>query len=117
MENKHLLFVSFKEGFSKDIQRSTISSWLKQTVILAYENFAYDVETQDLSNVKAHDIMAMSASLSFKSGVSFDQILESCFWKSHSTFISFYLKDVAWKSTKGSNFSLGPVSAQHIVKI
>ena len=34
---KHLLFISFKNGFSGDIQRSTISSWIKQTVILAYQ--------------------------------------------------------------------------------
>ena len=53
-ENKPLLFISFKDGFSKDIQRSTISSWLKLTVVLAYESS--DVETQTLSNVKAHDV-------------------------------------------------------------
>ena len=33
---KNLLFISFKEGFEKDIQRSTISSWITQTVALAY---------------------------------------------------------------------------------
>ena len=53
-------------GFSKDIQRSTISSWLKQTVIFAYESS--DVETQTLSNVKAHDVRSMAASLAFKGG-------------------------------------------------
>ena len=114
-ENKHLLFISFKDGFSKDIQRSTISSWLKQTVILAYESS--DVETQTLTNVKAHDVRSMAASLAFKGGVSLDQILGACFWKTHSTFTNFYLKDVAWKSSEGSDYSLGPVvSAQHIVQ-
>ena len=114
-ENKHLLFISFKDGFSKAIQRSTISSWLKQTVILAYESS--DVETQTLSNVKAHDVRSMAASLAFKGGLSLDQILGACFWKSHSTFTNFYLKDVAWKSTEGCSFSLGPVvSEQHIVQ-
>ena len=29
-KNKYLLFISFKDGFSKDIQRATISSWLEQ---------------------------------------------------------------------------------------
>ena len=29
-EGKHLLFVSFKSGFSGDIQRATISSWIKK---------------------------------------------------------------------------------------
>ena len=52
-----------------------------------------------------------------RGGVFLDQILGTCFWKTHSTFTNFYLKDVAWKSTEGSGFSLGPVvSAQHIVQ-
>ena len=63
-ENRHLLFISLKDGFSKDIQRATISSWLKQTVILAYESS--DVEILTLANVKVHDVRSMAASLAFK---------------------------------------------------
>ena len=33
-QNKHIVFVSFKKGFDKDISPATISSWIKQTVIL-----------------------------------------------------------------------------------
>ena len=36
-QNKELVFVSFKKGFDKDISHATISSWIKQTVILCYE--------------------------------------------------------------------------------
>ena len=36
-QNKELVFVSFKKGFDKDISPATISSWIKQTVILCYE--------------------------------------------------------------------------------
>ena len=36
-QNKELVFVSFKKGFDKDISPVTISSWIKQTVILCYE--------------------------------------------------------------------------------
>ena len=84
---KHLLFISFKNGFSGDIQRSTISSWIKQTVMLAYQGS--DLETQNLSKVKAHGVRSMAASLAFKGGVSLDQILGACFWKSHTTLTSF----------------------------
>ena len=115
-EGKHLLFISFKSGFSGDILRATISSWIKQTVILAYQES--DLETQKLSRVKAHDVRSMAASLAFKGGVSLDQILGACFWKLHTTFTNFYLKDVSWKSKEGSEYSLGSVvSAQHIVKL
>ena len=33
-QDKQLVFVSFKKGFAKDISPATISSWIKQTVIL-----------------------------------------------------------------------------------
>ena len=112
---KNLLFISFKEGFDKDIMRSTISSWIKQTVLLAYQSSNSD--SQDL-HVKAHDVRSMSASLAFKGGASLEQILGSCYWKSHNTFTTFYLKDVAWQSHNQSDYKLGPVvSAQHIVNV
>ena len=60
----------------------------------------------------------MSASLAFKGGASFEQILGSCYWKSHNTFTTFYLKDVDWQSHDQSDYKLGPVvSAQHIVNV
>ena len=86
-KGKNLLFISFKEGFDKDIQRSTISSWIKQTVALAYQS---SDSMSDNVHVKAHDIRSMSASLAFKGGVSLEQVLGSCFWKSHNTFTTFY---------------------------
>ena len=36
-QNRELVFVSFKKGFDKDISPATISSWIKQTVILCYK--------------------------------------------------------------------------------
>ena len=49
-QNKELVFVSFKKGFDKDISTATISSWIKQTVILCYE--LSDVEALTLDQVK-----------------------------------------------------------------
>ena len=77
-------FVSFKKGFDKDISPATISSWIKQTVILCYE--LSDQEAHTLHQVKAHDVRAFAASKAFQSGVSFDQILSACHLKSHNTF-------------------------------
>ena len=112
-KGKNLLFISFKEGFDKDIQRSTISSWIKQTVALAYQS---SDSMSEHAHVKAHDLRSMSASVAFKGGVSLEQVLGSCYWKSHNTFTTFYLKDVAWQSTDQSDFKLGPVvSTQHVV--
>ena len=45
---------------------------------------------------KAHDVRAFAASKVFQSGVSLEQILSACHWKSHNTFTQFFLKDLAW---------------------
>ena len=62
-QNKELVFVSFKKGFDKDISPATISSWIKQTVILCYE--LSDQEAHTLHQVKAHDVRAFAASKAF----------------------------------------------------
>ena len=104
-QNKELAFVSFKKGFDRDISPANISSWIKQTVILCYE--LSDQEAHTLHQVKAHDVRAFAASKAFQSGVSLEQILSACHWKSHNTFTQFYLKDVAWADSELSH--LGPV--------
>ena len=80
-----LEFVSFKKGFEKDISPATISSWIKQTVILCYE--LSDQEVLTVHQVKAHDVRAFTASKAFQSGVSLELILSA--WKSHNTLIQF----------------------------
>ena len=108
-----LHFVSFKKSFDKDISPATISSWIKQTVILCYE--LSDQEALSLHQVKAHDVRAFAASKAFQSGVSLEQILSVCRWKSHNTFTQFYLKDVAWADSE--LFHLSPVvAAQQVHK-
>ena len=74
-QNKELVFVSFKKGFDKDISPATISSWIKQTVILCYE--LSDQEALTLHRVKVHDVRAFAASKAFQSGVSLEQILSA----------------------------------------
>ena len=69
---------------------------------------------QQVTQVRAHDVRAMAASLAFKGDVSLEQVLSSCYWRSHNTFTNFYLKDICWENE--NIFKLGPiVSAQHVV--
>ena len=75
-QNKELVFVFFKKGFDKDISPATISSWIKQNVILCYE--LSDQEALTLHQVQAHDIRAFAASEAFQSTVSLEQILSAC---------------------------------------
>ena len=70
-----MVFVSFEKGFDKDISPATISSWIKQTVILCYELSEQEAHTHQ---VKAKDVKAFAASKVFQSGVSLDPILSAC---------------------------------------
>ena len=106
-QGKELVFVSFKTGFQKDIVPATISSWVKQTVLLCYQ--LSDQKAQDLHQVRAHNVRAFAASRAFQGGISLDQILSACHWKAHNTFTQFYLKDLAWADSE--LYHLGPVVA------
>ena len=47
-------------------------------------------------------------------GVSIDHLMNACYWKSHTTFASHYLKDI-WLDTDGQ-YSIGPlVAAQTVI--
>ena len=106
--SRSLLFISFKKGHTSDIRPATLSSWLKQTILLCYKQA--DQQALDLVQVKAHDIRAFAASKAFYGGVSVDQIMQVCHWKAHNTFTNFYLKDLTW-SDNDNNMYLGPVVA------
>ena len=106
--SRSLLFISFKKGHTSDIRPTTLSSWLKQTILLCYKQA--DQQALDLVQVKAHDIRAFMASKAFYGGVSVDQIMQACHWKAHNTFTNFYLKDLTW-SDNDNNMYLGPVVA------
>ena len=48
-------------------------------------------------------------------GVSMDQILQACHWKSHNTFTSFCLKDLSGQNQKDLSYNLGSFVAAHQV--
>ena len=106
---RSLLFISFKKGLTSDIRPATLSSWLKQTILLCYKQA--DQQALDLVQVKAHDIRAFAASKAFYGGVWVDQIMQACHWKAQNTFTNFYLKDLTWSD---NNMYLGPVVAAQL---
>ena len=77
-QNKELVLVSFRKGFSNNISPATIS-WIKQTIILCDQ--LSDQESLTLHQVKAHGVWAFATSKAFQGGVSLEQILSSCHWK------------------------------------
>ena len=105
------LFVSYKKGYDKEICMNTVSSWIKKTVVKAYED-STDFDHR-VTKVKAHQVRGMAASLALHSNASMEDIMTACSWKSPSTFARFYLKDIALQHQDVSY--LGPVvAAGHI---
>ena len=82
--SRSLLFISFKKGHTSDIRPATLSSWLKQTILLCYKQA--DQQALDLVRVKAYDIRAFAASKAFYGGVSVEQIMQACHWKAHNIY-------------------------------
>ena len=82
--SRSLLFISFKKGHTSDIRPATLSSWLKQTILLCYKQA--DQQALDLIQVKAHDIRAFAASKALYGGVSVDQIMQACHWKAQHIY-------------------------------
>ena len=109
---KQLLFVSYKQGFTKEIAKATISSWLKKTIFMAYAK-ASD-EDFKLGDVKAHQVRAMAASMAYYNKSSIHEVMDACTWKCHNTFTSFYLNNLS--EQMGEMLTLTPfVAGQSVV--
>ena len=107
--SRSLLFISFKKRHTSDIRPATLSSWLKQTILLCYKQA--DQQALDLVQVKAHDIRAFAASKAFYGEISVDQIMQACHWKAHNTFTNVYLKDLTWSDKRWQS---GNTLASHL---
>ena len=71
--SRSLFFISFKKRHTSHIRPATLSSWLKQTILLCYKQV--DQQFLDLGQVKAHDIRAFASLRPFTVG--FQWITES----------------------------------------
>ena len=114
-QGRSLLFVSLLKSKQGDIAAQTISNWIKDLIQFTLKNCS--TENASLHGVKAHDVRAQAASWSFKGGIPLLDIMRSCTWKSHSTFTSFYFRNVALKNLEDT-YRLGDiVAAQRVVSL
>ena len=112
---RSLLFVSLLKSKQGDIAAQTISNWIKDLIHFTLKNCS--TESASLHGVKAHDVRAQAASWSFRGGVPLLDIMRSCTWKNHSTFTSFYFRNVSLKNLEDS-YRLGDiVAAQRVVSL
>ena len=83
---KSRLFISFLPGKSSDISKNTISGWIRSLLHLVYTNANKDAAA--LCGRTTHAIQSMASSLAFSGQVDLEDILSSCLWKSHTTFLT-----------------------------
>ena len=67
----------------------------------------------DLVGVKTHNVRAFVASKAFYGGISMDQIMQACHWKSHNTFTRFYLRDLTGQDQSEGSFHF--IAAQQVM--
>ena len=105
------LFLPLKgEG---DISAATISRWVKATIRFAYAQLS--PEDWALLKVRPHEIRALSSSWAFFNHALLEEVLSAAFWRSSTTFSSFYLRN--FSSEVDSLYSLGPlVASQRVVE-
>jgi hypothetical protein len=86
------LFISLNPGYEKDISKNTITRWLKSVILEAHKSVD---KVTPLSRFQTHEIRRLSTSLGLEKGVSLSHIMQTAFWRSESTFSSFYLRDIS----------------------
>ncbi|CAG2244583.1 unnamed protein product [Mytilus edulis] len=105
------LFIPIKKGIS-DISAKTISTWICNTVILAYKSASSEVLVKH--QVKAHEVRALASSWNIFNSSSMSEIMSAGFWRSDSAFYNHYLRSMPLHCD--SLYSLGPlVAAQQVV--
>ena len=103
------LFISYNPEYTSDISLATLSRWLMEVIKQAYQSDSLPITP------RVHEIRAWSASLAFKHSVPLNAILEAAFWRSESTFINYYLRDVRRAREDGSFGVAAAVVAQATV--
>ena len=88
------MFISLQKNSDKDISRDTISRWLVSVIKSALVKATDDKHLRSLSNVTAHQVRAMATSWAAFSGAKVDEVRKAAFWRGHTTFSSFYLRDL-----------------------
>ena len=93
-QGRKKLFISYKPSFTEEIKKATISSWIVKLIHLAYSTEGKNPGVLELHKVTAREVRALSASTSAFRGMATEAIMQSCTWRSRSTFSDFYLRDM-----------------------
>ena len=93
------LFIPWTPGIVKDLKPQTISSYLKQAVVLAYQ--AVQPAMLDSFQIRPHSVRHVATSLAALKHYNLDDVLLAGSWVSNNAFISNYLQDYSVNTITG----------------
>ena len=91
---RNQLFLPIKENKKTNVSKNTISRWIVEAIKRAYITVDRLEDLRQLHQIRAHEVRAISNSVDAWRNVSLGAILESCGWRSSTSFIDFYLRDM-----------------------
>ena len=104
------LFLPLITGRQEEIQPREILAWIRQLVRRAHAN----EHSLSAEQVRPHELRALSASWADFNNLSVDAIMRAAYWRTPSTFMGFYLRNMAEQAD--DLYSLGPlVTAQTVI--
>ena len=108
---KRRLLVSINQKYPRDIQKGSVSRWLRALIRLAYDESSASLPP---CPIRAHETRAISSSLAVATGAPLTSVLRAGYWKRQTTFLNFYLRDLAVHRLDNSS-AIGPaVFAGHV---
>ena len=107
------LFIFTQPNRQTEIVKTTISSWLKRGITMAYKTAGTeDRRLFDPRKVKGHQLRSAAASWSYAKKAPIDRILLAANWASHNTFTNHYLRNMT--AIQDDLMSMDPlIAAQH----
>ena len=91
-DNTQQLFINPNKN--NGMAKHSISYWLKRCIELAYE-ISEPQLLKTLHRVTPHEIRAMATTLAVNKHVPIQSIMKKAYWKTDTSFTSFYFKDIA----------------------
>jgi hypothetical protein len=87
---KRKFFISLNPS-RKDVTKNALALWLRDLIMDAYKDAKL---TPPLGTSRTHEIRKISTSLGFATNVSMVTLMKAAYWRSESTFTSYYLRDI-----------------------
>ena len=89
---QHKLIIPYRRGSVKDLSKQTLSNYIKESVILAYQEQNPDSQAVRSLKIKPHSIRHVATSLSALRAVNMDEVLQAGTWASPNVFLKHYVQ-------------------------